>query len=168
VQRHAVDRRVDVAGGEQGGQRRGEPDPAGDLGDVERLDAQPVAGEHETSGPALVQREREHPVEVVDAPCTPPVVGLEDHLRVRVRTEPVTDRLELRPQLPVVVDAPVEDDGEPELVVQHGLCPGLRQIDDLESVMEQRERALLPGARAVRATHLQAARHPRHRLGIRR
>ena len=43
VQRDAVEFGVDVAGGEQRGQGRGEPQPARVLGQVERLDAEPVA-----------------------------------------------------------------------------------------------------------------------------
>ena len=53
MQGHAVDRGVDVAGAQQRGQRRGEAQPRRSVGQVQRLDAEAVAREHEPAAVAL-------------------------------------------------------------------------------------------------------------------
>jgi hypothetical protein len=122
VQRDRVDGGVDLPGLHQRGQRRGEPQPARRLGQVQRLDAQPIAGEHHAAGVALGDDEREHAVQVRDDVGAPVVVALEDHLGVAGREEAVAVALELGAQLLVVVDAAVEDRGQAELVVDHRLA----------------------------------------------
>src|SRR3712207_7105737 len=47
-----------------------------------RLDAQPVAGQHDGAGGVLEDREGEHAEEVLHAVGAPPVVRLDDHLGV--------------------------------------------------------------------------------------
>jgi hypothetical protein len=62
--------------------------------DVERLDAQPVAGEHQPAGAVLDDGEGEHAEEVVDAVGAPLGVGLEHDLGVRRGEEAVAGPVE--------------------------------------------------------------------------
>jgi hypothetical protein len=124
VQRDGVDGGVDVPRLHERREGGGEPQPAGRLGEVQRLDAQPVAGEHHAPGVPLGDDEREHPVQVRDDVGAPVVVALEDHLGVAGGEEAVAVALELGAQLLVVVDAAVEDRGQAELVVDHRLAAG--------------------------------------------
>ena len=71
VQRVAVQFGVHVAAVQQGAHRRGEPQPARRLRDVERLDAQPVAAQRHNPGVAVSDREREHALETLDAARAP-------------------------------------------------------------------------------------------------
>jgi hypothetical protein len=70
-QRGSVAGRVDAAAGEQRGQRRGEADAVVAVVDVERLDAEPVAGEDQAAGAVLEECDREHAEEVVDEVSEP-------------------------------------------------------------------------------------------------
>ena len=54
------------------------------FGIIQRLDAEPIAREHDTAGFALGNREREHAVEALDAARPPGVIGLEDDFGVAV------------------------------------------------------------------------------------
>ena len=157
-QRRPVDRRVDAAAGEQRLQRGGEADAVAALVDVERLDAEPVAGEDQPPGAVLDHRDREHAEEVVDEVGAPLGVGLEHDLGVRRREEAVPGRLELGAQLLVVVDDPVEHHGEPEVRIDHRLRAVDRQVDDRQPPVPQGHRAARPHAGAVRAAMLQAGR----------
>ena len=149
VERHRVERGVDPAAGEQGGQGRGEAQGAGLLGDVEGLDAEAVAGEHEPPAVALGDGEREHADEPVDEPLAPRVVGLEDDLGVGGGEEAVARRGELLAELAVVVDAAVEDDREAEVGVHHGLAPRGGQVDDAQAAVAERRGSLGPQAARV-------------------
>src|SRR5690606_4878237 len=64
---------------------------------VERLYAEPVAREHNPTVALVVEREGEHPVELVQtahSPCTP---GLDQNLGVAVRAELRSTQLQLTP-----------------------------------------------------------------------
>ena len=61
--------------------------------------------------PRVPEREREHPVEAVETARAPLLVGVEQHLRVAVRSEAVAVLLQLATELPEVVDLAVV--GEP-------------------------------------------------------
>jgi hypothetical protein len=102
VQGDRVDRGVDGAAREQGGQRAGEPDPVRRLGEVERLDAEAVPAQGQDTGVALGDREREHAQEALDAARPPAVERFEQHLGVGVGEEAVACALELGAQLAVV------------------------------------------------------------------
>ena len=71
MQRDRVDAGVDAAAGQQRGQRGGEPHALGVLGQVQRLDPEPVAGQQHAAGVALDDREGEHAVEAVDEAVAP-------------------------------------------------------------------------------------------------
>ena len=166
VQRHPVDVGVHVAGREQRRQRRREPQPAGRLGQVERLDAEPVPGQDHPAAVQLGDGEREHAHEVADAVDTPAVVGLADHLGVGGGEELVAVAAELVAELLVVVDAPVEHHGQPQLRIRHRLRPGRRQVDDREPPVGQCDPAVLPDAVTVGAARPQHTRHPGDRSQV--
>ena len=107
---------------------------------------------------ALGHGEGEHAEEVVDAPGAPLAVGLGDHLGVGVREEAVAQPGELLAQVAVVVDAAVEDDGQAQLGIDHGLGAGRREVDDGEPPMGQGHRARRPDPRAVRPSGGQPVR----------
>ena len=122
VQRDRVQRLVDLAAGQQRGQRRGEAQPpAAQVGEVQRLDPETVAHEHEATGLDLRDGDREHPLEVLHAVDAPMRVGLADDLRVGLREERVTRGLELVAERAVVVDAAVERDDEAQRRIDHRL-----------------------------------------------
>ena len=140
--------------------------PAG-LGQVQRLDAEAVAREHEPAAVALGDGEGEHALEAIDAALPPAAVGLEHDLGVAVGEEAQPGGLELAPQLAVVVDAAVEDDRQPELGVDHRLRAALGEVDDPQPPVAQGDarRAPTPRGRPGRAA---PGRRPSGRPGRRR
>ena len=138
------------------------------LGQVQRLDAQPVTAEQHPAAVPLDDREREHAVEAVDEAVTPVVVGLQQHLGVAVREEPVAVLAQFAPQLLVVVDAAVPADGQPQLRVDHRLRACLGQIDDPQATVAERDAALRPHASRVRTAWRHRLRHRRDRGYVRR
>ena len=150
VQRDGIDPGVDAAAGEQRGKRGRESDARRVLGEVQRLDAEPVAAEQHPAAVALDDREGEHAVQALDEPVAPVVVGLEQHLGVAVGEEPVAVLAQLATQLLVVVDAAVPRDGQPQIGVDHRLRARFGQIDDLQATMAERDPALRPHARRSR------------------
>jgi hypothetical protein len=70
-------------------------------------------------------------------------------------------------ELLVVVDAAVEDQGEPELLVGHRLGAGLGQVDDLEPAVAERDRPAGEEALAVRTAGLQTRQHCADGLAVR-
>jgi hypothetical protein len=158
VQRDGVDAGVDAAAGEQRGKRRCESNARGVLGDVQRLDAQPVAAQQYPPAVALDDRKGEHALEVIDEPVAPVVVALEQDLGVAGGEEAVAVADQVLPQFLVVVDAAVPGDRQPQLRVDHGLGARLGQVDDLQATVTERDSALRPHPGAVRTPR-------RHRLG---
>ena len=167
VQRDRVERGVDVAGGQQRGQRGGEAQPARRLGQVQRLDAQPVAGQGEHAGVAVGHGEGEHAQEVVDAVGAPAVERLDQHLGVGGGEEPVAVALQLVAQLLVVVDAAVEHRGQAEVGVDHRLGAALGQVDDLQPAVPERDRPGGVQAGAVGAARCHRGGDPGDRLDVR-
>ena len=167
VQRDWIDSGVDAAAGQQCGKRRREPDTRRVLGDVERLDAEPIASEQHPSAVAFDDREREHAEEAVDETVAPVVVGLEQHLGVAVGEEPVAVLAQLAAQLLVVVDAAVPRNGQPEVGVDHRLRAGFGQIDDFQATMTKRDPALRPHACGVGTPRLHGLGHRRDRGDVR-
>ncbi len=120
-QRVEVDRPVGAPHVEQGGKGGSEPQALGGGVEVERLYPQPVPSEDHPATVPFSHREGEHAVEMLDTPRSPFPVCLEHHLGVGVGEEAVAERGELVTQRRIVVDAAVEDDGEPEIGVDHRL-----------------------------------------------
>src|SRR5207245_1428893 len=102
---------------------------AGDLADVERLDPEWVAGEEQPPGASVPQRDREHAPQTVEEGSPPLLVAVHEHLGVAVRAEAMAGALELTPQLPVVVDLAVLDDGDAAVLVGDRLVARL-EVDD--------------------------------------
>jgi hypothetical protein len=95
------------AGCEDGGRLGGVQQAAGDLGEVQRLLAQPVAGEHEPLPPHVPKGDGEHPAQALDEVQAPLLVGVGDDLAVGLRREDVPEAPELLPQGLEVVDLAV-------------------------------------------------------------
>ena len=155
-----VERAVGPAHGDEGGKGGGEAEPRRGLVEVEGLDAEAVPRQHEAAAVPLGEGEGEHAEEVVDASGAPLTVGLGDHLGVGVGEEAVAQPAELLAQVAVVVDAAVEDDGQTQLGIDHGLGAGRREVDDGEPPMGQGHRARRPDPRAVGTSGGQAVRAP--------
>lgn len=137
VERHRVERGVHAAAREEGGQGRGEAEPVRVLGEVERLDPEPVTAQYHAAGVVLGHGEGEHADQVLDAFVPPLGVGLEEHFRVGVGEEAVAQAFEPSAQLTVVVEAPVEDGRDPQVGVGHRLGAALREVDDLQPAVAQ-------------------------------
>jgi hypothetical protein len=76
--------------------------------------------------------------------------------------------LELRAQLAVVVDAPVEDDGQAEILVDHRLRAALGEVDDRQPPVGQADAAVHPLARAIGPPRRERRAHARERVAVRR
>ena len=76
--------------------------------------------------------------------------------------------LELLPQLAVVVDDPVEDDRQPERLVDHRLRAALGQVDDREPPVREPARRRRARARRRRARAARARAHAQQRVAVRR
>ena len=71
LERHGIEAGVDPAAGQQRRERRGEAQRTLDLGEVERLDPEPVAHEVDPAGVPVGQGEGEHALEALDASGPP-------------------------------------------------------------------------------------------------
>ncbi len=103
------------------------------------------------------------PVEHALAPLRP---ALEQHLGVGGGEEGVAGRLELRPQLAVVVDDPVEDDRQSERRVDHRLRAALGEVDDRQPPVGEAGAAVEPQAVAVGPARRQRLAHPQQRGAV--
>ena len=166
LQRRRVDRRVDIAGGDDAGQGRGEAQAIADLAGVKRLDPEPVAGERDSAAFALVDGEGEHALEALDAVRAPGVVRLGDHFGVAIGEEAVAAALKLVAKLAIIVDAAVEDEVEAELRVDQRLRRAGRQVDDLEPLVAEADAAAHQLSAGVGPAPLLAAHHRRDGAGI--
>jgi hypothetical protein len=102
---------------------------------VERLHAEPVAGQEEPLGPAVPDAEGVHPVEPLDALLTPLQVGPQHHFGVRPGGEGVPVRAQLLAQFGEVVDLPAV--GQHDRSLGHRL-PAAGHIDDGQPAVPDR------------------------------
>jgi hypothetical protein len=137
VQRRRIDGGVDAAAGEQRGQGGGEAQAARVLCEIERLDAEPVAREHDAAAVALPDREREHAAEALDAARAPGMPGLENDFGVAAGEEAVAAGFQLPAQFAEIIDAAVERDREPERGVAHRLLRGGVEIENAQPAMRK-------------------------------
>ena len=144
---------------DQGRQSGREPDHAGRFRQIERLDPQTVAPQHDPAAVALPDREGEHAVELLDEPRPPGVIGLQHHLGVAVGEELVALPFQFGAQFRVIVDAAVEYDGQAQGRIDHGLLGGIGQIDDLQPAVAERHPALSESSGAVGTAGSQHFRH---------
>ena len=157
---------VDLAAGEQRRQGRGEAQPPVGRREVERLDAEAVAAEDDPAGLPLVDREGEHAVEARDEIGAEGVIGLQQHLGIALREERVAARLEFGAEFLVIVDAAVEDDGQPERGVGERLTRCVGQVDDLEAAMAEGDAVVSNDPHAIGPARCEAVGHPFHRHDI--
>ncbi len=109
--------------------------------DEQRLDPEPVAGEHERTAPRKPQREREHAVETREGVEPAVVEQPEGDLDVAAGAEAVAAR-ELAPELAVVVDLAVEHDDGTVVLEPDRLRAGL-EVDDREAAETERDVGVL-------------------------
>ena len=136
--------------------------------DVERLDAERIAGQQELARVVVPEREREHPAQHRHRVGPPEREQAQHDRRVAARLERLAGLLEVAPQILEVVDLAVEDDGPVAAAgaVGHRLVAGGRQVDDRETTVPQHApgavvvRAALPDARAIRTPMRQRIGHP--------
>ncbi|MCY1293388.1 hypothetical protein D9M70_426470 [compost metagenome] len=142
IQRHRVDARVHPAAGQQRRQARGEAQARVVAAQVQRLDAEAVAGEEQGLAVALPDGEGEHAVEFRQQRGAPGVIALEQHLGVAVGMEAVAERLQFGAQFRVVVEGAVEGQGEAQVGVDHRLRRGVGQLHDLQPAVAEGDRGL--------------------------
>src|SRR5205823_8337488 len=162
--------RVDLAprhpGGEERLDLRCEAEPPGAHAAVEeRLDAQPVAGEHETLDAAIPDREREHSVQPGHRVGPVLLVEVDDRLAVARRAEPMATRLEGRTELAIVVDLAVAHDPHGACLVLERLRAALH-VDDGEPAMPERDLPVGPPPLTVRAAVGERGGHPADESGV--
>ena len=169
VEGYRIDRAVCSSRGQQGGDSGRKAKPVTDVSKVERLDAQAIATEDDAPSRCdLDDREGEHPDQVLDKPFGSPVaVRRQDDLGIRFGAKALAGGEQLGAQLPVVVDAAVEDDGQASFLVDHGLRGGVREIDDLQTPMDEADALVKPAAVAIRSTRGERGRHTLQRRDIR-
>ncbi len=122
------------------------------LGDrpVQRLDAQPIAGEEQPAAAGVPDREREHASKAMHAVVAPFLVGVHDRFGITQRPVPMTRRFERRTHVAVVVDLAVVDDPDRCILVAERLL-SRRQIDDAQPPMAEGRACIDVAAPRVRA-----------------
>src|SRR5690606_27060531 len=108
---------------------------------------------------ALVDDEREHAVEALDAPLAPFGIRLQNDLGIARRPEAMPEIFELEPKLLEVVDATVEDDDEIVILVDHRLRRARRQIEDLQTAMADGDRPIAEVAARIGPARGEPLRH---------
>ena len=98
---------------------------------MQRLDANPVAGDEQLLGARVPDRERKHPAQFVHAHLAEVFVQVNDGLRVAVCAELVAFGFEPVAQLGKVVDLTIEHDPHRAVLVAHRLMAAA-DIDDAE------------------------------------
>lgn len=128
---------------------------------MQRLLAEAVSRQQDPTHRSIVNRERPHPVEVMDEIWPPLSIAVKQDLRVgMIRHEPVATRFERLAKLRVVVDLSVEDDTERSIGGPHRLTAPV-EIDDRKPAMAEKDRGrgIRPQALGVGSTVRQRARH---------
>ncbi len=87
---------------------------------------------------AVVNGEREHAAQTVDALRAPFLVRVEDDFRIGAGAEAVAAARQFRPQVQEVVDLAVEHDGQGAVLVEHGLVAA-GEVDDGQAAHAQVE-----------------------------
>ncbi len=137
VQGRAVYRGVDAACLNQSRQGRGEPQGTLRLGNIERLDAEPITREDNPAGITFVNGESEHAKKTrytAFAPCMP---CLENDFCVTVGEELVALLFQLCAQFAEIIDAAIEHKRQTEVGVDHRLLRFFRKIKDSQSSMPE-------------------------------
>ena len=132
-----------VGGGVEAGERekrldlRREDKGAGRHAVIEGLDPQAIPRAKQPPAHPIPNGEGEHPVEPGETILSPVAVGLQQDFRVGPRLERVAERLELRPQLEMVVDLTIEHDPLSGIARHHRLQTTVGEIDDGQASVPQ-------------------------------
>ena len=144
---------------QQGSYLGAEDEPPVALGVVEGFLPHPIPGGKERLPPGIPEDEGEHSVEMREALLAELLVGVDDHLGVGARREPVPPLTESFGQALEVVDFAVEDRVHGARLVGDRLAAG-GKIDDLQAAVAQRDRTVDVVPFIVGATMAQRGRHP--------
>jgi hypothetical protein len=162
MQRHWVERGIHVRRFQQRLAVGGKAESARRVAVVERLDAQPVAGQEQRALAQIPEGEGEHADQMLDALFAPFGIGFENDLGVALGEEAVTLGQQFPPQFPVVVDRAVEDQRQPQFRVHHGLIGAVAEIDDRQPAMTEEQRPVGPDAFVIGTAPGQSLQHPPH------
>ena len=139
--------RFDLAGSQQGPDFGGEKQVPINQSIVERLDAQPIAGQQHPriASPGGLRRLRQgkgkHPLQVLHAILSPFLISVDNHFGVAGRPEGVAAALERMPKLLKVVDLSVEHNGDGPILIEQRLVSAA-EVDDAESAHTQGDRVI--------------------------
>ncbi len=161
-----VETGVHPAGGEQRLGVGGETETLVVAGPVAGFDAEAVAGQKETAVAHVPDRQGEHAMETGRRLLAPFPIGLEDHFGIAVGKEVIALVLQLGAQLRIVVDGAVEDQGQPQLLVHHGLVGALGKVDHGQAAVAETQGAVAVAAAVVWAAGTQPFGHGGHRRQV--
>src|SRR5262249_12566198 len=139
---------------------RGEHQPPAVYGEVQRLDAETVAPEHQPAGALVPQCEGEHAAQVADEVEAVLLVEVDQHLDVAPCPEEMPPRAEPGSQLAVVVDLAIADDAHRAVLVAHRLLPA-GQVDDGEAPHPHDERTGGDQAAVIGSAMIERVAHRR-------
>jgi hypothetical protein len=131
VDRGPIERRAKLAGRQDRLDLGPEEELFASVGVVERFLAQPVAAQHQAAARRVPQGEGEHSSQARYEVGPVLLVEVDQNLGVALGAEAVA-RLEVAPQLDVIVDLAVHHDPDRLVLVGQRLGPGL-EIDDAEA-----------------------------------
>ena len=152
VERGGFDVGIHAARGQQRRHGRCKAQRLAGVGKIERLDAEPVARQHDTAAVAFPDCECEHAMEAFDAARSPRVIGLQDDLGIAGGEEAIAAILQLGAQGTKIVNAAVENDGQAEIGVDHRLLGRLGEVENAQPAMAEGNVALrekTPGVRSA-------------------
>ena len=156
---------------QQGLHLRRETEAPGQSTEVQGFLAETIAREEKDALGGVPDRESEHPIEAIDRCCSPLAVGSQDDLGVRASGEAgAVVGLEDAPELLVVVDLTIKDDGETPTVAGHRLVAA-REVDDGQPPEAEAHVPVFEQAIVVGTTMDQCSAHPTkdpeiHRLPV--
>ena len=133
---------------------RGERQRIAGRGDVQRLDAEAIAGEQQLAFAIVPPRQGEHAAHVRQRIRTVADEQPQQHLGVAAGREPLAAAFERMAKRAVVVDLSVEHDVVTAVGGAHWLCAGWARIDDREAPMNEHDPSIYrtPDAFAVRTS----------------
>jgi len=111
------------------------------VGVEQGLEAQVIARHQHLAALDVQDRDRKLPAQAAEALRALLLVEVHDRLGVAVRAEGVALLLQLLPQRLVVVDLPVEDQGQRPVLVVDRLLPA-REVDDAQPAHAERDARL--------------------------
>ena len=134
--------------------------PIGKQRVVQRLHAEPVAGQKQRFPGPIPESECEHAAKSIDACLAPRLPRVDDDLGVALGAEHVPEGQQLGYELLIVVNLAVEDDNDAAVFVVERLLSG-RHVDDRQPAMAQTDARLDVIATLVRAAMMLRFVHSR-------